>query len=195
MKVYLAGPDVFLSDAVEVGRRKRDICAQHGLEGLFPLDSGIGGSVNGDHADSGAAVSLRIFRGCMAQMEAADAVIANLTPFRGPSADPGTVYELGFMAGRGKLCAGYSNLPGSYIDRVESAPTVRNGRPIRVDRDGSEVEDFGLADNLMIVHALETFGHPILTPQVTPADRWRDLALFEQCVRWIADRSIRAPTA
>ena len=36
-------------------------------------------------------------------MDAADAIIANLTPFRGPGADAGTVYELGYMAGRGKL--------------------------------------------------------------------------------------------
>ena len=44
-------------------------------------------------------------------MDAADAIIANLTPFRGPSADAGTVYELGYMAGRGKLCLAYSNDP------------------------------------------------------------------------------------
>ena len=44
-------------------------------------------------------------------MIAADAIIANLTPFRGPSADAGTVYELGYMAGRGKLCLGYCNDP------------------------------------------------------------------------------------
>ena len=51
-------------------------------------------------------------------MIAADAIIANLTPFRGPGADAGTVYELGYMAGRGKLCLGYSNDPSSYADRV-----------------------------------------------------------------------------
>ena len=38
-------------------------------------------------------------------MDAADAIIANLTPFRGPGADAGTVYELGYMAGRGKLAS------------------------------------------------------------------------------------------
>ena len=51
-------------------------------------------------------------------MDAADAIIANLTPFRGPGADAGTVYELGYMAGRGKLCLGYSNDPSVYADRV-----------------------------------------------------------------------------
>ena len=41
MKIYLAGPDVFLPDAVEIGRRKAAICARHGLSGLYPLDNAI----------------------------------------------------------------------------------------------------------------------------------------------------------
>jgi hypothetical protein len=43
----------------------------------------------------------------------------------------------------------------------------------------------------MIVRALDTFGHRIETPEVAPAELWRDLALFEKCVRWIAGRRIR----
>jgi nucleoside 2-deoxyribosyltransferase len=196
MKIYLAGPDVFLRDAREMGLRKKEICTRHGLTGLFPLDDAIGGSpIAHSPEDRDAPLSLRIFRGCVAMMEAADAVIANLTPFRGPSADAGTVYELGFMAARGKLCTGYSNAPGAYLDRVDREAATRDGRRIQVDRDGNEVEDFTLADNLMIVYALTTCGHPILTPDIAPADRWRDLALFENCVRWIAGRSIKTPTA
>jgi nucleoside 2-deoxyribosyltransferase len=34
MKIYLAGPDVFLLEAIEIGRRKAAICARHGLIGL-----------------------------------------------------------------------------------------------------------------------------------------------------------------
>ena len=30
-KIYLAGPDVFLPDALDIGRRKAEICARHGL--------------------------------------------------------------------------------------------------------------------------------------------------------------------
>src|SRR6266436_9010585 len=110
MKIYLAGPDVFLPDAVEIGRRKAAICAQYGLRGLYPLDNAIDLSA-GD-------ASLDIFKGNQAMMDAADAIIANLTPFRGPSADAGTVYELGYMAGRGKFCLAYSNDPAIYAERV-----------------------------------------------------------------------------
>jgi len=51
MKIYLAGPDVFLPDALEVGKRKREICARHGLRGLFPLDNT--GDLQGLRGDDG----------------------------------------------------------------------------------------------------------------------------------------------
>jgi nucleoside 2-deoxyribosyltransferase len=111
MKIYLAGPDVFLPDAIEIGRRKAAICARHGMYGLYPLDNAVDLSA----ADA----SLSIFKGNEAMMDAADAIIANLTPFRGPSADAGTVYELGYMAGRGKFCLAYSNDPAVYVERVK----------------------------------------------------------------------------
>src|SRR6266436_6976004 len=113
LKVYLAGPDVFLADAVTIGQRKKDLCARFGLVGLFPLDNKI-------EKEEPPPRSLRIFRGNVAMMDRADAIIANLTPFRGPSADPGTVFELGYMAGRGKLCLGYSNVIGTYLEKVAS---------------------------------------------------------------------------
>jgi nucleoside 2-deoxyribosyltransferase len=171
MKVYLAGPDVFLSDAREVGRRKKEICARHGLTGLFPLDDAAGANATmARAADRDAPTSRQIFRGCIAMMEAAEAVMANLTTFRG--ADAGTVFELGFMAADGKLCTGYSNVPARHIDPVDCVPktVARDGRQVHFNRDGNEVEDFGLADNLMIVHALDTFGHPIETPEVVPSE-------------------------
>ncbi|MFX6778571.1 nucleoside 2-deoxyribosyltransferase, partial [Acinetobacter baumannii] len=80
--------------AVEIGKRKAAICARHGVTGHYPLDNVVDLSAPG--------ASLTIFKSNEAMMDAADAIIANLTPFRGPSADAGTVYELGYMAGRGK---------------------------------------------------------------------------------------------
>src|SRR3954453_6020537 len=101
MKIYLASPDVFLPDAVEIGRQKVAICAANGLTGLYPLDNEI------DLAAPDA--SRRIFCGNEAMMDAAGGIIANLPPSRAPGADPGPVYELGYMAGRRKLCLAYSN--------------------------------------------------------------------------------------
>jgi nucleoside 2-deoxyribosyltransferase len=190
MKIYLAGPDVFLPDAVEIGRRKVELCTGHGLTGLYPLDNAI------ERAAEDA--SRQIFRGNETMMNRADAIIANLTPFRGPGADPGTVYELGYMAGRGKLCLGYSNDPSCYADRVRKFTTVESQDGRLVDADGLTVEDFSLSDNLMMIHALDMHGCALVTPRQAPADILHHLGAFETCVRLaagqLASAHARAPS-
>jgi nucleoside 2-deoxyribosyltransferase len=179
MKIYLAGPDVFLPDAIDIGRRKVELCARHGLIGLYPLDNTF------DIAARDA--SMQIFRGNEAMMNQASAIIANLTPFRGPGADAGTVYELGYMVGRGKLCLGYTNDPSCYADRVRefTEVTSRDGRLI--DARGLAVEDFGLSDNLMMIHALDLHGCALVQPRQNPTDM-QDSSAFETCVRMAAER-------
>ncbi len=182
MNIYLAGPDVFLPDAVEMGRRKVEICRRHGLTGRYPLDN----PVDLTAADA----SLRIYKGLETMMDSCDAIIANLTPFRGPGADPGTVYELGYMAARGKLSLGYSNDPAAYADRVRRFTTVTSRDGHLVDAEGLTVEDFGHNDNLMMVHGLDVHGAPLVLPRARPADIWHDLTAFEVCVaiaaKWFA---------
>jgi len=179
-KVYLAGPDVFLPDAIEIGRRKLALCAAHGMTGLYPLDN----AVDRDAADA----SLQIFKGNEAMMNEADAIIANLTPFRGPGADAGTVYELGYMAGRGKLCLGYSNDPSLYAERVARVSELKTGAGRLIDAQGLTVENFGLSDNLMMIHALELYGCALVAPRTAPSDMLRDLTSFEACVQRLAER-------
>jgi nucleoside 2-deoxyribosyltransferase len=182
VKVYLAGPDVFLPDALDIGRLKRGICTRHGVSGLYPLDN----TIDLRAADA----SLRIFKGNEAMMDASDAIIANLTPFRGPSADAGTVYELGYMAGRGKLCLAYCNDPAPYASRAARLGEVITSSDGRlIDSQGLTVEDFGHPDNLMMIHALDLHGCALVTPQTAPADLWHDLTSFEACVRLAAKKS------
>ena len=40
-KIYLAGPDVFLANAIEEGERLKALCQDYGYEGLlsFPIKS------------------------------------------------------------------------------------------------------------------------------------------------------------
>jgi nucleoside 2-deoxyribosyltransferase len=179
-KIYLAGPDVFLPKPDEMGRWKKELCAQYGLTGLFPLDNAIDPKARD--------ASITIFRSNESLMKEADAIIANLTPFRGPSADTGTVYELGYMAASGKLCLGYSNDPAPYVDRVKRFGTVEPCGDRLIDAEKLTVENFGLADNLMMIHALELHGHPLVVPKAAPADIWHDLASFEACVKLAATR-------
>jgi len=55
-----------------------------------------------------------------------------------------------------------------------------------VDMEGLTVEDFGLPDNLMLIHALDLHGCPPVISKQAPADPWHDLTAFEACVRAVA---------
>jgi nucleoside 2-deoxyribosyltransferase len=184
MKVYLAGPDVFLPDPHGMARRKRAICAAHGLTGIFPVDA------HPQHPEEAHLPRwLWIYRRNEAHMRDAEAIIANLTPFRGPSADAGTVYELGFMRALGKRVLGYSNVAEDFVPRSlgflgTAARRDAEGRW----RDGADmaVEDFGLADNLMIDGGIEQAGGVFLRRAVQEAALWSDLTAFEDCVKALA---------
>jgi nucleoside 2-deoxyribosyltransferase len=184
MKVYLAGPDVFLPDPHAMARRKRAICAAHGLIGLFPVDA------HPQHPDEpGLARWLWIYRRNEAHMRDADAVIANLTPFRGPSADAGTVYELGFMRALGKRVCGYSNVAAGFTPRTLAflGPAAQRDAEARWrDAEAMAVEDFGLGDNLMLDGGIQESGGIFVRREVPRAERWTDLAGFEACVKALA---------
>ena len=80
-KIYLAGPEVFLPDAIEVGRAKQTLCEKYGFDGLFPLDYEIANLPSYDRLDR------VMYAANLALMREADVGICNLTPFRGISAD------------------------------------------------------------------------------------------------------------
>jgi nucleoside 2-deoxyribosyltransferase len=180
MKAYLAGPDVFLPNAVEHARRKVEICARLGFEGLPPLNEDVA-ALSGMVGDE---VWWTIYRKDLAMMEACDIVIANLTPFRGVSADSGTLVEIGWFLGRGKPIFGYSNSAAPFAERCRTY-----GASVPDPLPGLSLEGFGLPDNLMIPGAvLQAGGYAM----VVPADG-RDLAfdaleLFEVCAALAARR-------
>jgi nucleoside 2-deoxyribosyltransferase len=181
MKFYLAGPDVFLPDAARVGKIKQDLCHRHGFVGLFPLDNEIGSS-------STRPQSKAIFEGNIAMLNDADAVIANLTPYRGVSADVGTVFEVGYAFACGKPIFGYSNFRAGFIDRVFRVVggTPERGKDGRFYAlDGMAVEDFDRFDNLMIAEALLASGMNVVFPEADPTDIWRDMGAFEETLRLI----------
>ncbi|EKV32457.1 putative Nucleoside 2-deoxyribosyltransferase [Caenispirillum salinarum AK4] len=184
--VYLAGPEVFLSDAVAVGEAKKAICARHGLTGLFPLDNelDLGGL---DPQDAGRAISAAN----EALMRRADLIIANITPFRGPGMDPGTAFEIGFMRALGRPVFCYTASDLLHAERAVrwAGPAVqeRKGEGLE-DGDGLLIESFGMVENLMIDGAVEASGGIIVTPETAadPQLDLRDLTLFEACVRTAA---------
>jgi nucleoside 2-deoxyribosyltransferase len=173
--VYLAGPEVFLPDAVEIGQAKVALCAEHGLDGRYPLD------LTGDAAGLvGVTLAMALFDAMVAALDGCEAVIANLTPFRGPSADVGTVWELGYAAGRGLPVFAYTGTLAHYGARVAA--------------DGLTVEDFDLADNLMLEGAVRRHGGEIVRVDsgVDPVAALRNLDGFAIAVR-AAAQHLRLP--
>ena len=177
-KVYLAGPDVFLPEATDWLERKKAICAAYGLTGVSPLDPLEREPEAWADLPEWRRIALRNeahIKGCVA-------VVANLTPFRGPSADAGTVYEIGFARGIGLRIFGYATVAAAFLDRTLSS--VGGGRQSADgswwDADGLLVEQFGLFDNLMIEGGITASGGALIHED---QDRWNDLTLFERCVQ------------
>lgn len=176
---YLAGPDVFLPEAAAQAARKVELCTRYGITGRPPLNEDIE-SLRGmpEHQAWKA-----IFAKDLALMQACDIIIANLTPFRGPSADAGTLIEVGWFLGRGRPVFGYSNAATPFAERSR-----RHLDAVPDPMPGLMVEGFGLPDNLMVPGAvLLGGGHPMVLPpggQDLPFD---SLEAFEACLRLAAE--------
>lgn len=170
MKVYLAGPDVFQRDAKALGSAKQAICARHGLTGCFPLDNDLA---------PGPDLARRIYDANIAMMAGCDAIIANLTPFRGPNADDGTAFELGWFAARGRPMMAYLNDPRLLFDRTPSNEGW--------DAEDQLVENFGWPLNLMLIASVEAAGGQVIRGDGS-GDPRRDLRAFEACVEALGRR-------
>jgi len=162
LTIYLAGPEVFLPDPQSTARKKREICERHGFEGVSPIDSGVS-----QDRSSGLETAMAIHRASVDLIRDCDLPIANMTPFRGPSMDVGTAFEMGLALALEKPVFGYGEDRRDYRERVSGATNAEGGRH---DENGLLVEDFGLGDNLMPVGAIRKAGR-----EVTES--------FEACVR------------
>jgi nucleoside 2-deoxyribosyltransferase len=178
-RVYLAGPDVFFPQATLWAAGKKTICDRYGIAGVSPLDD------LPDEPAEWAALPFwrRIALRNEAHIKSCQGLIANLTPFRGPSADVGTVYEVGFARALGLAIFGYATTTEAFLPRTlralgGEAKARRDGT--WHDGDGLLVEQFGLFDNLMIEGGITGSGGVLITGN---AGKWDDLSLFERCVQ------------
>ena len=175
-RIYLAGPEVFLPDALVMGARKAAMCTAHALEGVFPLDAqlGLAGLAKPEQARRISEANEGLMRSCAA-------LIANLTPFRGVSMDSGTAFEVGFMRALRRPVLGYTNVTADYRTRAE---IYRSGPPPlpEFDYPQAEIEDFDGAENLMIEVAILASGGTVVRTAVPPGEEMRDLAGFEACL-------------
>ncbi|MEA3362521.1 MAG: nucleoside 2-deoxyribosyltransferase [Thermodesulfobacteriota bacterium] len=142
-KIYLAGPDVFEPDAVEMGKKLKQLAAEYGFIGLFPLDNAI-------HVKQTPHATARAIRDANIKLiESADIVMANLNPFRGVEPDSGTVFEIGYAIALNKAVYCYATDRREMIERVRDEQTLP--ADARYCQDGKIIEDFNLSHNLMMI--------------------------------------------
>jgi nucleoside 2-deoxyribosyltransferase len=188
VKVYLAGPEVFLLNAREILDQKIALTREAGLIPVSPGDLAI------PETPTKKAKGLAISAIDERLMRESGAIIANLTPFRGMHADTGTCFELGFMCALGHPAFAYTNVATDHYQRTSDyygGVIVRDadGRPRGPD--GLAVEDFDMIDNLMMHGGVESRGGAVVVGDA-PADQiYTDMTAFKQCLKLAAKAMLR----
>ncbi len=139
-KIYLAGPDVFRTDAIQYGKKLSEMVSAAGHIPLFPSDNKF--------PENAPDLSKQIFDANVAMIKDCDVVIANLDDFRGAEPDSGTAWEVGFAHALGKKIVGYRNDGKSMLEKIT------DGKNTNLDESGMIIEDFGHPLNLMLVHSM-----------------------------------------
>ena len=178
--VYLAGPEVFLPNAREMLDRKIALTREAGLIPVSPGDLEI------PKANSKFELGLAISRIDEQLMNSADAIIANLTPFRGLAADTGTCFELGYMCAQGKPAFAYTNVKADHGSRVRDHYDGvfwldERGHPRGPD--GLAIEDMDMIDNLMMHGGVVNRGGTVVVGDAAPGEELTDMRAFVEVLR------------
>lgn len=158
-RLYLAGPAVFFPNAEQIRVRLIELCVAHGAVGVWPAE-GAGYPAAGELSPRRAAET--IFAQNLDRLRLCDAVVADISPFRGPHCDVGTAFEIGFGEALGKPVFAYTQAqqhePGALLRLADRIWAERTGSGEWRDAHGHLVEDFDLVDNLMIGCAVRWVG-------------------------------------
>lgn len=174
-RIYLAGPEVFFpaEEHQAIVAEKKRLLRDYGFEGVDPLDTELSFPPGLAKTQQGH----RIYRANRELMDSCDAIIANLTPFRGVSADPGTVFEIGYMIGQGKPAYGFTTDERLYRERAGGSD---------LDERGHSIEDFEMSDNLMVEGGLRESGGQLFVADQPGEHPFFSAKLFRQCVEALA---------
>ncbi len=162
--LYLAGPEVWFPNVGAHFALRQAMCEAVGFSMLQADTSEL------RELETGEIMARELYAERVARMRRADAAIVNLTPWRGPTADPGTAFEAGFLSGLGKPVMAYMNVAyeheAEFRDRVDAhigAQFDEDG--VWRDGEGCLIEDFGLPETIMLwAEARRLF--VIVTPDV-----------------------------
>jgi nucleoside 2-deoxyribosyltransferase len=111
-KLYLAGPEVFLPNALEHAEKQKVICRKFDFIPLHPMDNNL------DLGNHDIRTAMRIYLGDIGQIRESNILVANCNGFRGVCMDDGSAYELGYGNALGKISYGYIRELTSLVVRV-----------------------------------------------------------------------------
>jgi nucleoside 2-deoxyribosyltransferase len=172
---------VFLVNAKEIGEAKKALCRKYGFEGVFPIDVEV--EVEGKSPrELGLCIS-DINEGLIKSCEV---VVANITPFRGPSVDVGTAYEMGFAHALGKRVYAYTNVAEPFTERTVKAlhgEVSRSADGRLRDEEGMFIEENGLVDNLMIDGCINANSQFLIVEDVSKEQLFTYMGGFEKCLK------------
>ena len=177
MKVYLAGPEVFLPNAISIFEKKKFICASYGIVGAAPFDN----ELELDASTPPHRAAEIIYQENIRLIDQCDAVVANITPFRGPHMDPGTAFEIGYAIAQYKPLACYTQEGRILINRIPITDQTIVHLP-QADQ-GSCVENFDLNENLMIKISLNNQGRKLIIHHLPLTQRFISVAGFEGALK------------
>ena len=147
-KIYIAGPDVFEKDSIEIGKKYVKLCEAYGFEGLYPLDNVI--NFNQEKQK----IASDIYKANRNLIDKCDIVIANLNSFRGKESDSGTIWECGYASAKGKKVYGYLYRGNTYLEQFNDGEKLYSKDGF-IDLKGRIIEDFDYQVNLMIACSVE----------------------------------------
>jgi nucleoside 2-deoxyribosyltransferase len=161
--IFLAGPDQWFPEAEDHLSRARGMIE---LAGYTPMIGAGGGLIETERSE---VMARETYAKTLQTLRTADAVIANLTPWRGVGADPAAAFQVGFASALGKPVFAYLNVAAEDEADVRGRVEAQFGASpdsagVWRDADDCEIEDYGLPENLMLWAEARRF-YVIVTPE------------------------------
>lgn len=147
-KIYLAGFDVFYTNAVAILNEKKALCEKYGFEGLAPLDNAVDFSLPKDE------LRRVIYEANIELIKKSDILCVNLNAFRHGEPDAGTVFEIGYGIALGKAVYVYVDSKESMLDKTKAYDAdCKQEEGVWLDGKNLMIEDFNGMFNLMITES------------------------------------------
>jgi len=147
-KIYLAGFDVFYTNAVEVLNNKKELCEKYGFIGIAPLDNEVDFSLSKEE------LRRVIYKANIDLIKQSDILCVNLNAFRHGEPDAGTVFEIGYGVALGKEVYVYVDSRETMLEKTQANDlncSTKEG--LCLDGQGLMIEDFDGMFNLMITES------------------------------------------